>query len=46
MAKIPYEKVVEIAKYKLDELNTDDLDKAVKIVIGTARSMGIEVEEK
>ncbi len=46
VAKIPYEKVVEIAKYKLDELNADDLDKAVKIVMGTARSMGIEVEEK
>lgn len=35
----------QIAKDKLADLNTDDLAAATKIVAGTARSMGIEVEE-
>jgi large subunit ribosomal protein L11 len=38
--------VEEIAKVKLKDLNTDDLGQAMKIVEGTARSMGIEVVEK
>ena len=40
------EQVMEIAKIKLKDLNTDNLEKAIKIVEGTARSMGIEVVEK
>ncbi len=36
--------VEEIAKEKLADLNTDDLEAAKKIVAGTARSMGVEVE--
>lgn len=36
----------EIAKDKMDDLNTDDLDAAKKVVSGTARSMGIKIEEK
>jgi large subunit ribosomal protein L11 len=36
----------EIAKEKMDDLNTDNLESAKKIVAGTARSMGIKVEEK
>lgn len=32
----------DVAKQKLPDLNTDDLDEAVKIVAGTARSMGID----
>lgn len=35
--------VEEIARTKMADLNTGDLDEAVKIVEGTARSMGIEV---
>jgi len=34
-----------VAKRKLPELNTDDLEVAVRIVAGTARSMGIRVED-
>ena len=34
----------KIAKEKMDDLNTKDLEMAVKIVTGTARSMGIKVE--
>ena len=36
--------VEEIAKAKMVDLNTTDLDAAVKIVMGTARSMGVTVE--
>jgi len=36
--------VREIAQVKMPDLNTTDLDQAVKIVEGTARSMGIEVK--
>ena len=38
------EQVQEIAKEKLGDLNTDSVEAAMKIVAGTARSMGIEVE--
>jgi len=34
----------EIAKDKMDDLNTKDVDMATRIVAGTARSMGIKVE--
>lgn len=34
----------EIAKNKMDDLNANDLEAAVKIVEGTARSMGVSVE--
>ena len=37
--------VEEIAKAKMDDLNTEDLEAAKKIVAGTARSMGVKVEE-
>lgn len=36
--------VEEIAKKKMADLNTDDIQQAVKIVQGTAKSMGVEVE--
>ncbi len=34
----------EIAERKLEDLNTDDLAAAMKIMAGTARSMGVDVE--
>jgi large subunit ribosomal protein L11 len=39
------EQVAEIAKDKMDDFNTDDIEAAKKIVAGTARSMGVKVEE-
>ena len=36
--------VREIAQMKMPDLNAADIDGAIKIVAGTARSMGIEVE--
>jgi large subunit ribosomal protein L11 len=37
------EQLTEIARVKMVDLNTDDLDAAKKQVVGTARSMGIAV---
>lgn len=34
----------EIAKTKMADINANDLDAAVKIIAGTARSMGVKVE--
>ncbi len=34
----------EIAQKKLQDLNAHDVDQAAKIIAGTARSMGVEVE--
>ena len=44
VGKVTLEQVKEIAKLKLKDLNTADIDMAVNIVKGTARSMGIDVE--
>ncbi|MBM3118320.1 MAG: 50S ribosomal protein L11 [Chloroflexi bacterium] len=38
------EKLYEIAKLKMKDLNAVDLEAAARIVAGTARSMGIDVE--
>ena len=35
----------EIAEYKLPDLNCDDLEAAIKIMEGTARSLGITVKD-
>lgn len=43
VGKIKWSDVVEIAKIKLPDLNTSDLDEAIKVVAGSARSMGVEV---
>ena len=42
--KLSRSQVEQIAKEKLADLNTDDVEQAKKVVAGTARSMGIEVE--
>jgi large subunit ribosomal protein L11 len=41
---VPASKVREIAEQKMRDLNAADIESAVRIVEGTARSMGIEVE--
>ena len=38
--------VIEIAKQKLQDLNSRDLEAAVRMIEGTARSMGIDVGEQ
>ena len=44
VGKVSMKDVREIAQLKMPDLNASDLDAAVKIVMGTARSMGVEVE--
>jgi len=44
VAKVSMKDVKEIAQLKMPDLNAADIDAAVKIVMGTARSMGVEVE--
>ncbi|OGZ32706.1 MAG: 50S ribosomal protein L11 [Candidatus Niyogibacteria bacterium RIFCSPLOWO2_12_FULL_41_13] len=43
--KVTKSQIQEIAKQKLEDLNTDDLEKAAKIIEGTAKQMGIEVAD-
>ena len=45
IGKISKDKLYEIARNKMKDLNTADVDKAAKIITGTARSMGVEVEQ-
>jgi len=44
VAKLPKAKLEEIAKLKMPDLNANDLEAAKRIIAGTARSMGVEVE--
>ncbi len=45
VAKVTKEQVREIAEAKLVDLNANDIDHAMSMIAGTARSMGITVEE-
>ena len=44
MGKVTRAQLEEIAKIKMADLNASDLDQAVSMIAGTARSMGLEVE--
>lgn len=44
VARLTREQVREVARRKLPDLNTTDLDAAERIVAGTARSMGIAID--
>jgi large subunit ribosomal protein L11 len=44
VATVPRDKVREIAELKMPDLNANDIDGAMRIIEGTARSMGIDVE--
>ena len=43
VAKITQDQLRQIAEKKMNDLNSDDIDAAAKIIAGTARSMGVEV---
>jgi len=45
VGKITMAQVEEIAKTKMPDLNVDSLEGAVQTILGTARSMGIEVRD-
>ena len=44
VGKISRAQLEEIAKIKEPDLNANDIDNAVRIIAGTARSMGVEVD--
>ena len=44
VGKISKEKLKKIAELKMPDINANDIDAAMKIIAGTARSMGVEVE--
>lgn len=46
IGKVSKAEVMEIAKQKMVDLNTTKIESAIRIVEGTARSMGLEVVEK
>lgn len=45
VGKVTRAQLEEIAKTKMEDLNAFDMDQAVRIIAGSARSMGIETEE-
>jgi large subunit ribosomal protein L11 len=45
IGSITWEQVREIARTKQEDLNANDVEQAAKIIAGTARSMGITVED-
>ncbi len=44
VGSISKEKLMEVVKTKLPDLNTNDPEQAAKILAGTARQMGLEIE--
>ena len=45
VAKLPKSKVREIAELKMQDLNAANIEAAMSMIAGSARSMGIEVVE-
>ena len=45
VGKVTVSQIKEIAEIKMPDLNASDIDSAVKMISGTARSMGINVEK-
>jgi len=46
IGKVTRDKVEAIARTKMQDLNTTRVEQAIKIIEGTARSMGIEIVDK
>ena len=44
VGKLTRAQLEEIAKVKMPDLNAADMDQAVKVIAGTAKSMGVEVD--
>ena len=44
VGKVTYAQVREIAEVKMKDLNANDVENAMRIIMGTARSMGVLVE--
>jgi large subunit ribosomal protein L11 len=46
VGRLPRDKIRQIAEIKMRDLNAADIEGAMRIIEGTARSMGIEVGEE
>ena len=44
VGKLTHKQVEDIAKAKMEDLNTKDLQQAIRIIEGSARSMGLEIK--
>lgn len=44
VGKLSKEKLREIAETKMPDLNTTDIEQAMKVIAGTAKNMGVEIE--
>lgn len=44
VGKVTKQQIREIAERKMEDLNANDIESAMKIIEGTARSMGIEIK--
>ncbi|MDG1839870.1 MAG: 50S ribosomal protein L11 [Dehalococcoidia bacterium] len=45
VGKISHDQLKSVAEIKMPDLNTTDIDQAILVVSGTARSMGIEISD-
>ncbi|HHD77163.1 MAG TPA: 50S ribosomal protein L11 [Campylobacteraceae bacterium] len=45
VAKLTRDQLMDIVDKKIEDLNTKDKEQAAKIIAGSARSMGVEIEE-
>jgi len=45
VAKVTRNQVKEIAQLKMEDLNANDIEAAMQMIMGTARSMGIEIAD-
>jgi large subunit ribosomal protein L11 len=46
VGKLTDAQLTQIAEAKMSDLNANDIDAAKKVIAGTARSMGVEIEKK
>ncbi|MFH1451354.1 MAG: 50S ribosomal protein L11 [bacterium] len=45
VGKVTHEQLRKIAEQKMPDLNTEDIEQAMKIIEGTAKNMGIEITQ-
>ena len=45
VGKITKNQLKEVARRKMPDLNTDDIEKAMKVIEGTAKNMGVEITD-
>ena len=46
VASVSFGQIKEIAEAKMQDLNAKDIDGAMKVIMGSARSMGIEIKDQ